>query len=74
MRVLSILLQPYMPGVTEKILDFLKVNNEERSFNEAFIDSTKTVTLDLEQMQHIFINKVLTEEEKKAIAAKKAKK
>lgn len=59
-RLSSILLQPYSPDLTSKILDFIGVSKDQRSFKYAQISEEtmqRNIVFDVEKKKEIFVNK-----------------
>jgi methionyl-tRNA synthetase len=59
-RVSTIILQPFCPDLTAKILSFLSVEESKRGFKNAKIDETsmqRSIVFDVEKKNEIFIQK-----------------
>jgi methionyl-tRNA synthetase len=59
-RLSSILLQPYSPDLTSKILDFIGVSKDKRTFKYAEISEKsmqRNIVFDVYKKKEIFVNK-----------------
>ena len=75
-RVSTIILQPYCPELTGKILSFLSVDSEKRRFKDALIDKStmqRPIVFDVEKKNEIFIQKYEPPSEEPSTSSEKKK-